>query len=52
MTGYELEKKAWSEFDKWCDDWRRDHQDQDVDTYTLAVIYGEGGQYEMHHSRA
>ena len=39
MNGREIEKRAWEDFSKWCDEWYYEHPNDDIDTYTLALMY-------------
>jgi len=43
MNAREIEKKAWAEFRKWANQWKKDHpEDEDIDLYTLSLMYPDG----------
>lgn len=43
MNAREIEKKAWDDFGDWANQWRKDHpEDEDLDIYTLSLIYPNG----------
>ena len=43
MDRREIEKKAFEDFGKWVNQWKKDHpEDEDLDIYKLASMYPDG----------
>lgn len=50
MNAREIEKQAGDDFGKWVNQWKKDHpEDEDLDLYTLALMYPDG---KLPHSQA